>query len=303
LGPLLFLLYVNDLDTVCSLESHLKLFADDCKLFSETNNRSNRTLQQCIDAICSWARVWQLQININKCQVITITSSHAPVISHSYYINNVCISSSDNVSDLGILISNDLSYKSHIQHIVSKAYQRISILFRGFVTRDIVFMRKAYITYIRPLLEYNSTVWAPTEIYLIDLIEKVQRYFTRNIPVLAERSYKDRLSVLNIDYLELRRLHCDLTYYFKIFNHLTPHNPADFFMIYHPPLSSRSISSYLIKPTKCSNKLESFLSFRSINAWNYIPDYAKSVNSVQSFKKHLKCIDFNKFLFGNAIDK
>ena len=173
--------------------------------------------------------------------MLTIASSRSPVSSHVYFINITAIASSDNVVDLGVTISTDLSFKSHIQSIVSKSYQRLSVLFRGFVTRDVKFLRRAYITFIRPILEYNSIIWSPTEIYLIDLIEQVQRYFTRNIPALNELSYEDRLAAINLKFLELRRLHFDLIYYFKIFNNLTPHDPSDFFLIYHPPTSSHFI--------------------------------------------------------------
>ena len=67
---------------------------------------------------------------------------------------------------------------------VGKATQRVGILFRGFLTHDLTFMRKVFITYIRPLLEYNSVVWNPYKKSYISLIEKVQRRFTKRIPSL-----------------------------------------------------------------------------------------------------------------------
>lgn len=300
LGPILFLLFINDLDHVCCILSRLKLFADDAKFYSETVNRSSGTLQLCIDRLCNWAGICQLGINVKKCYVVTVTNSHAIVSNHVYFINNVAIASADSVVDLGITISYDLSFKTHIETIVAKSYQRLSVLFRGFVTRNLVFLRRAFITFVRPILEYNSIVWSPTEIHLIDLIEQVQRYFTRHIPALKETPYPERLSALNLQFLELRRLHFDLIYYFKIFNNLTPHDPSDFFLIYHPPSSSRSASSYLQKPVKGSKKFHSFLAYRSITAWNFLPTNLKQATSVASFKNGLRQINLNKFLFGNA---
>ena len=121
-------------------------------------------------------------------------------------------------------------------------------------------MRKAFITYIRPILEYNSPIWNPSEIYLIDLIENIQREFSRRIPALSDFCYRDRLIKLKLYPLELRRLRFDLCLYYKILHNLTPLNPSDYFMIYHSLPSSRSAPTYLTKPTKASNRLlSSFL--------------------------------------------
>ena len=244
--------------------------------------------------------MWQLGINVSKCHVLTVTSSRVPVSNHVYFINNTAISVCDNVLDLGITISTDMSFKNHIESIVSKSYQRLSVLFRGFVTRDMKFLCKAYITFVRPLLEYNSIIWSPTEIYLIDLLEQVQRYFTRKIPAVRDLCYSDRLSALNLPLLELRRLHADLIYYYKIFNNLTPHNPSDFFLVYHPPTATRSASSYLHKPIKGNRKFHSFLCFRSVDAWNALTEETRRATSILSFKRNLRRVDLNSFLIGSV---
>jgi hypothetical protein len=95
-------------------------------------------------------------------------------------------------------------------------------------------MRKAFITYIRPILEYNSIVWNPTYIHLIDLVENVQRNFTKRIPSLSSLPYSERLALLDLDLLELRRLRFDLIYYFKVLHNLTPFEPSNVFIIYCP---------------------------------------------------------------------
>ena len=90
--------------------------------------------------------------------------SNSPLEVGPYFISYVCLSNCKNAVDLGI--SNNMSFKMHIEGIVSKTYQRLAILFKGFVTRRADFIRKVYITYIRPILDYNSVVWSPDEIYL-----------------------------------------------------------------------------------------------------------------------------------------
>jgi hypothetical protein len=203
--------------------------------------------------------------------------------------------------DLGVIIDSKLSFEQHICNIVSKARQRVSILFRGFVTRNLYVMRQAFVSYIRPILEYNSIVWNPSPIFLIDLIEHVQRNFSKRIPSLSSLPYPERLALLDLEPLELRRLRFDLTYFFKVFNHLTPFNPSDMFLIYTPIASSRSNSPNLQRPTKASNKLLHTLFFRQVEAWNSLPPPLKSASSLPIFKRGLKNIDLSKFLKGSFI--
>jgi len=80
--------------------------------------------------------------------------------------------------------------------------------------------RQAYITYTRPLLEYASNVWSPHLLMHINSIEEVQCHFTKRITELRDNSYRERLSIPNLDTLEYRRLSCDLTMYYKISNSL-----------------------------------------------------------------------------------
>ena len=168
--------------------------------------------------------------------------------------NNISIKCVPEVTDLGVTISSDLSFKSHINSIVAKTRRRQGIFFRGFCSRDPELVRKAFITYIRPILEYNS-IWNPTQIFLIDLIENVQRNFTKNIPYLSDLSYNDRLAKLKLEPLELRRLHFDLIFYYKIINQLLPIDPSKNFTIYLSPPLLDQIPLPSIDPWRLPNEL------------------------------------------------
>jgi hypothetical protein len=242
-----------------------------------------------------WASEWQLTINVSKCSVLAISNQPRP---SQYFINGVAIPQRNDFLDLGVTITNNLSFEAHINNIVSKARQRISTLFRGFITRNLYIMRRAFITYIRPIVEYNSVVWNPSLIHLIDLIENVQRHFSKRIPQLSSLSYPERLALLDLEPLELRRLRSDLIYYFKIFNHQTPFDPNDAFIIYTPVASSRSSTSYLQKPTKASNKHLHTLFYRHVDVWNALPVAIRSLSSLQSFKSELMKLDLSQYLKG-----
>jgi hypothetical protein len=144
------------------------------------------------------------------------------VISSNYLINGTQIPVHSSYVDLGVIINDDLSFRDHINSIVSKARQRTSVLLRGFVSRRLDIMRTTFVTYVRPLLEYNSVVWNPSQKQFIDLIENVQRSFTKRIPSLSPLSYHERLAFLNLEPLKLCRLRFDLTYYYKVLHNLIP---------------------------------------------------------------------------------
>ena len=90
------------------------------------------------------------------------------------------------------------------------------LIYRSFVSRDINLLVRAFITYVRPILEYNSVTWSPYYKGDIECIEKVQRRFTRWLPGFKSLTYNQRLKRLNLPSLELRRLHADLVMCYKI---------------------------------------------------------------------------------------
>ena len=104
----------------------------------------------------------------------------------------------------------------HINQLVAKAKSHTGLLFRCFVTRDMNVLGKAFITYIRPMLEYAFSIWSPTQVGLIDRIQSVERQFTNRISVLQELSYSERLTASNLKSLEYRHLGLDLYLLYKI---------------------------------------------------------------------------------------
>jgi hypothetical protein len=238
-------------------------------LYSHINiNSASVSLQHSLAKLTHWANDWQLTINVSKCIVLSICSKH-DLTQLDYCINGIPVPQQNCIADLGVTITSDLSFDAHVNNIVSKARQRLSTLFRGFLTRNVNIMRRAFIAYVRPVLEYNSIVWNPSFIYLIDLLESMQRSFMKRLPSISSRTYPERLALLDLKPLELRRLRADLIYCFKIFNNLTPFDANEVFLIYTPIASSRSNSPYLLKLAKASNKELSVLFFQCVKLGMY----------------------------------
>jgi ribonuclease P/MRP protein subunit RPP40 len=204
LGPILFLVFINDIETVCNGNFNLQLFADDAKLYSRINHQSN-SLRLSLDNLCAWANQWQLTINISKCCVLH-TAPKNYESRRNYFINGVLIPSRSSYVDLGVSINQDVSFDTRICNVVSKARQRSSILLRGFVSLRPDIVRAAFVTYVHPILECNSIVWNPCRKRLIYSIENFQRSFSKRLPSLSSYSYFERLAFLNQEPIELRRL-------------------------------------------------------------------------------------------------
>ena len=127
----------------------------------------------------------------------------------SFTFQNTPILSSNFVKDLGVLVDPDLKFPSHIHDFVSRAQLRTALIFRSFLTCNIDNLKRAFVTYVRPLLEYASPVWSPSLIHLINEIESVQRSFTKRLPGFSSLSYAERLSKLKLPTLEHRWLIVD----------------------------------------------------------------------------------------------
>ena len=143
---------------ICPGSVTSKLFADDLKIYSNVEV-SSASLSTTISQLEAWCRVWQLHVNVSKTFVLHLGLNN-PHFTYSFH-NNL-ISATESTRDLGVEIDTVLSFDHHISKVVAKASSRVGTLFRGFSSRDPELLRKAFVTYIRPILEYASNVWSPT---------------------------------------------------------------------------------------------------------------------------------------------
>jgi hypothetical protein len=106
-----------------------------------------------------------------------------------YYIGTEAILQVSEVTDLGIVMDPRLKFSNHIQKLAIKGHQRANLILLCFVSRDPTILVKAFITYVRPVLEYCSSVWSPFLIMDINCVEAVQRRFTERIAGLHGLDY------------------------------------------------------------------------------------------------------------------
>lgn len=298
LGPVLFLLYVNDIVDLFGKGLNIKLFADDVKIYAVVKDVQDANMFQAgLDALNTWSSDWQLPISFHKCSILHLGRTNN---CHSYEISNVKLPNVKLITDLGVTVDSNLRFARHYRSIVNRAQHRAYLILHCFASREPIMLFRAFTVYVRPLLEYCSPVWAPVYKSDIDLIERVQRRFTKRLSGLSNLTYSDRLLKLNnVDTLELRRLKLDLVMMFKIYYKLVDMDFSQFFCL-NNYTSTRGHSLKLLKPV-CNNNARQFsFSCRRIDAWNALPPAAVLASSVAVFKNCIHHVNFNKFLKYNS---
>ena len=111
----------------------------------------------------------------------------------------------DTAKDLGVLATNDLNFREHINNITSSSRIIMGMLLRTFSTRDKEPMIKMFNTYIKSKLEYCCIVWCPVEQKYINELEDIQKIYTKKIDGMEDLNYHERLKRLKMYSLERRR--------------------------------------------------------------------------------------------------
>ena len=235
LGPLLFILYINDTPTHISPGTSLKLFADDAMLYGKINNHTDQdNLQHDLDRLIDWAQSWQMTFNPSKCEIMHITRSKSP-IDNPYIIHNETLRAVPVATHLGIDISNYLSWNTHINKIVNKANSKLGFIKRNLKSIPQSIKTYAYWSLVRPHLEYCCPVWDPYTTRNINHLEEIQhraaRFVVHNYSWETSRS--TLASALSWPTLEQRRAEARLTTMYKITNNLLDINPNQYLMPGH----------------------------------------------------------------------
>ena len=130
LGPLLFLVYINDLP--CKVGSTARLFTNDCLLYRTINSdKDAAALQDDLNQLQRWEQDWQMKFNPDKCEVIHITNKHK-VISSTYKIHRQTLQQTNKARYLGVTIDSSLSWNPHVEAVTKKA----SVQHCGFLAKE-----------------------------------------------------------------------------------------------------------------------------------------------------------------------
>ena len=178
LGPLLFSLYINDISS--DIESEIRLFADDCVCYREIKDEEDTLkLQRDIDRLGSWARKWGMRFQPVKCNMMQLTRKRINKIHASYTLEGTNLENVESIKYLGVTITSDLRWNTHVSNVCTKANRTLGFLRRNLYSCPQEVKEAAYKGLVHPVLDYGSSVWDPPGVVLQEELESVQKRAAR----------------------------------------------------------------------------------------------------------------------------
>jgi hypothetical protein len=285
LGPILFLIFINDLDMETPMVEIVRKFADDTKVGNGAKTMKEREdMQEALDKLSSWADRWGMEFNVSKCKVMHVGHNNEK---HAYTMKGQQLTETEEERDIGVMVSRQLKPSVQCKHAARTAQTVLGQLTRAFHYRDRHVFLRLYIQYVRPHLEFCVPAWSPWLDGDKDCLERVQKRAVGMISGLRGRTYEDRLKELGIVTLEERRHQMDMLQTYKILNGKEKVDPSWWFTMASDSerVTRQSADPLNIRPgTPRLDIRRYFYSQRIVESWNNVPlDIKKSV-SVTAFK-------------------
>jgi hypothetical protein len=281
LGPLLFLIYINDID--CGIISNILKFADDTKIYGKVGtSRGIEELRKDLETLCKWSEKWQMKFNIAKCKVMHIGAKNSGA---EYKMKDEKLDEIIEEKDLGVIISSSLKVGKQCAKAASKGNQILGLIKRTFISKQKSIMLNLYKSLVRPHLEYCIQAWRPHLVKDICILEKVQKRATRMIEECIGKSYTERLQFLGLTTLETRRTRADMLEVYKILNGFEGIRENSFFKVHCT--NTRGHSKKLYKERVNKDVLKFSFGNRVVDQWNTLPDEVIKATSINSFKNRI----------------
>jgi hypothetical protein len=212
LGPLLFIIFINDI-TTCFKHLRFLLYADDLKVFCPIRGVDDyQHAQSELEALSRWCMDNELHLNLNKCKVISF-SRNRTTLRYDYELSRHILERTDSMRDLGVLLDRKLDFRSHIEELIVRAARMLGYVRRiGREFKDPYTIKTLYVSFVRSLLEYGGIIWNPYYAVHSNRIESIQKtflkYALRNLnwdrnSILPP--YCQRCRLIDIDALDDRR--------------------------------------------------------------------------------------------------
>ena len=290
LGPLLFLLFINDMPDSAK-NSILAMFADDAKCFRRIVNIDDCiALEKDLDELYRWSNYWKLNFNSSKCKVISFTRNNNP-IKFDYTINGEPLENVSFFCDLGVTVDCFLTHNVHILNIINKCNK-----VNGMIWRAVGYKAPASLTLnlykalIRPIAEYSSPLWSPFYKWHIESVEGIQRNCTRYAMHYSLLNYKERYEIINLLPLSFRREMTDIKLLYKsMYKTNFSNNVSELVKTYitNPRLRS-SRKGLLLQPQQLRTETyKGFFTNKTVTLWNQLPPTLRVGQSFSVFVNEL----------------
>ena len=291
LGPLLFILFINDI--VTDIKAEIKLFADDTSLFLVVDNPINAAeiLNDDLHKIHKWSEQWLVKFNPQKTETLVISRKNIKPIHPTLYMNEQPLQTVNCHKHLGLFISNNGFWHDHIDYIVKKAFKRVNILRRFRMTLDRFSLERLYLSYIRPILEYADVVWDNQNQALINKLENVQYEAARIVTGGTRLTSLNKLTEeTRWETLADRRKNHKLILFHKMLNNKTPEylsNLVPNIVGRRHDYNTRQTQNIQNVFTRTSLYSEYFLP-STVKLWNNLENTVRNCDSLSIFKNQIK---------------
>ena len=253
-----------------------------------TSRQDSILLQNDINALEEWSRIWLLRFHPKKCHVLTLGKFDNIRHAHPYQLGDTVLEHVFSEKDLGVIFDSDLSFEEHILAQVRKANSMVGLIKRSFFHLSPSLFRQLYTTFVRPHLEYAQVVWSPKLRKHSKLLEGVQRRATRIVETCKNHPYTRRLEQIGIPTLEYRRAVNDMV---EVYKHLHLYDKTTVPERFSPRTRPSRNHSFELERVFAKDGLRgaqtnSFY-FRSIKQWNAYPRKVVESPSIAVFKRRL----------------
>ena len=287
LGPLLFLIFINDITYVIK-HCKIRLFADDMCLYIEVDdpNVQANELNKDLDSLNRWARKWHVDFSPPKTKELIVTRKRNPPHHPPSFLDETHVKQVTRHKHLGLTISKDLSWNQHITEVTDKATRRLGIMRSLKHKVDRLSLERIYLGFIRPILEYGDVVWdSPLEI--LHPLEAIQRNAARIVTGATARCSTEGLYKETAwETLASRRESHRTTLMYKIV-----HGKAPIYLANLVPGLVRNRTAYPLRnranldpPLARLNVYANSFFPKTTNLWNSLSQETRSLPSVNAFK-------------------
>lgn len=295
LGPLLFLIYINDIVN-SELKGKILLYADDIALFYSGSylEMDNKILHDLCN-IQEWCQKNKFYLNEKKCCYIDIGKKYNNVLPQTNYkINNEVIKKVDCYKYLGIMIDSNLNFKEHIDYIISKISKLTGLFKRFSYFLNLHTKKLLYNSYIESNLLYLASVWGRANKNDLNRLQKCQNKAVKSLYNLPYDTHFDEVysitEIFNVNEIiyqqEIKLIHkiCinGIDTNLKLTERSSVHN-----------YQTRNCNNLNFKKTN-TTKAKKALMHHGIIRYNEIPNVLKQTQNIIKFKKQIK-----NFIFQN----
>ena len=289
LGPLLFVLYINDLPQ-CLVRSNISMYADDTVIYT-TGSRPDDVMmkiQEDIQRVEQWMKSNQLVLNLTKTKSLLFGTAQklAGATDFNILIQGKEIDRVSNFCYLGVTLDENLSWKEHVGEVFKKVNKRLGLLGRIRSCLTIQAAKCIYNCLILPVLSYTETAWGELSAECSNRLQRLQNRAAR-ITIRYDRS-SDAIKNLGWEKLETIRKRNKATLVFKCLNNLAPAYFKNYFTrnsSYHF-YNTRQKQDLHIPKAKRSKGKKTFI-FSGATLFNRLPDSLKQAKSLQIFKRNI----------------